>query len=292
MILKNTFISVFIILIFGVCTKKITPSTENTLFESTPVSNSIESGKVDEASGIADSKMNTGYLWVQEDSGNPPAITLLSNTGVYKKAIFIKGAKNRDWEDMMLGTGPQENVNYIYLADIGDNSEANSNYFIYRFPEPSIATDSVFTWDKITFKYPDGSHDAEAIMMDNISKDIYIITKRDAKSKIYKLPYPQNITGIITASFIAEITFTGATSAATSGDGSEIVIKTYTGIYYWKRQSGETIEAALAKPFVSLAYVVEPQGEAICFKNDNSGFFTLSERPFLSPVSLNFYKRK
>jgi hypothetical protein len=168
----------------------------------------------------------------------------------------------------------------------------NSNYFIYRFPEPSIATDSVFAWDKITFKYPDGSHDAEAIIMDKISKDIYIITKRDASSKIYKLPYPQNITGIITATFIAELTFTGATSAATSGDGSEIVIKTYTGIYYWKRQAGETIEAALAKPSISLAYVVEPQGESICFKNDNSGFFTLSERPFLSPVSLNFYKRK
>ena len=277
---------------FGACNKKITPSTENTLFESTPVSSSIKPGVVDEASGIADSKLNTGYLWVEEDSGNPSAITLLSNTGVYKKSIIIKGAINRDWEDMVLGPGPQQNVNYIYLADAGDNSEVNSNYFIYRFPEPSLATDSVFTWDKITFKYPDGSHDAEAIMMDNISKDIYIITKRDARSKIYKLPYPQNITGIITATFIAELTFTGATSAATSVDGSEIVIKTYTGIYYWKRQAGQTIEAALAKPSISLAYVVEQQGESICFKNDNSGFFTLSERPFLSPVSLNFYKRK
>ena len=279
-------------IIFGACTKKVTSSTEKTLFENTPVSNSIVPGIVDEASGIADSKLNTGYLWVHEDSGNPPVITLISNTGVYKKSIFIKGATNRDWEDMILGPGPQENVKYIYLADVGDNSEVNSSYFIYRFPEPSITTDSIFTWDKITFRYPDGSHDAEAIMMDNISKDIYIITKRDATSKIYKLPYPQNMTGVITATFIAELIFTGATSAATSFDGSEIVIKTYTDIYYWKRQVGETIEAAVAKPSISLAYVVEPQGESICFKNDNSGFFTLSERPSLDPVSLNFYKRK
>ena len=279
-------------IIFSACTKKITPSIENTLFEDTPVLSGIEPGKVDEASGIADSKLNTGYLWVEEDSGNLPAITLISNTGVYRKSIFIKGATNRDWEDMMLGPGPQENVNYIYLADVGDNSEANSNYFIYRFPEPSITTDSVFVWDKITFKYPDGSHDAEAIIMDNISKDIYIITKRDARSGIYKLPYPQNTTGIITATFVTELTFTGTTSAASSVNGSEIVIKTYTGIYYWKRQAGETIEAVLSKPSISLGYVVEPQGESICFKNDNSGFFTLSERPFISPVSLNFYKRK
>ncbi len=96
----------------------------------------------------------------------------------------------------------------------------------------------------------------------------------------------------MTATFIADLTFTGATSAATSVDGSEIIIKTYTGLYYWKRKAGETIEAVLSKPSISLAYVVEQQGESICFKNDNSGFFTLSERPFISPVSLNFYKRK
>jgi hypothetical protein len=290
--LKNTFITISLIIIFVACTKKITSSTAQILFENTPVSNKVETGKVDEASGMADSKLNMGFLWVEEDSGNPPAISLLSPTGIYKKSIFIKGAKNRDWEDMMLGPGPQENVNYVYLADIGDNREVHTNYFIYRFPEPSMATDSVFAWGKITFKYPDGSHDAEAIIMDNISKDIYIVTKRGAKSRIYKLPFPQNTTGVMTATFIADLAFTGATSAATSVDGSEIIIKTYTGLYYWKRKAGETIEAALSKSSISLGYVVEQQGESICFKNDDSGFYTLSERPFTSPVSLSFYKRK
>ncbi len=290
--MKNTFIPISLIIIFVACTKKITSSAAQILFENKPVSSNIKPGKVDEASGMADSKLNAGFLWVEEDSGNPPAITLLSNTGIYKKSIFIKGAKNRDWEDVMLGPGPQKKINYIYLADIGDNREVHTNYFIYRFPEPSIITDSVFTWDKITFKYPDGSHDAEAIIMDNISKDIYIITKRDSKSGIYKLPYPQTTTQVMTATFIADLTFTGATSAAASVDGSEIIIKTYTGLYYWKRKAGETIEAALSKPSISLGYVVEQQGESICFKNDNSGFYTLSERPFITPVSLNFYKRK
>ncbi len=290
--MKNTFISFSLIIIFVACTKKITSLTAQILFENTPVSNKVETGKVEEASGMADSKLNKGFLWVEEDSGNPPAISLVSNTGIYKKSIFIKGAKNRDWEDMMLGRGPQKKINYVYLADIGDNREVHTNYFIYRFPEPSISTDTVFTWDKITFKYPDGSHDAEGIIMDNIYKDIYIITKRDTKSKIYKLPYPQNTTEVITATFMADLVFTGATSAATSADGSEIIIKTYTGLYYWKRKAGETIETALSRPSISLGYVVEQQGESICFKNDNSGFYTLSERPFINPVSLNFYKRK
>ena len=40
-----------------------------------------------EASGIADSKINPGYLWVEEDSGNPPLVTLLSHQGKILKTV-------------------------------------------------------------------------------------------------------------------------------------------------------------------------------------------------------------
>ena len=38
-------------------------------------------------------------------------------------------------------------------------------------------------------------------------------------------------------------------------------------------------------------YEVEPQGEAICFKKDNQGFFTLSEKALSASVALKYYKR-
>ncbi|MDB5012999.1 MAG: hypothetical protein JWQ25_1201, partial [Daejeonella sp.] len=58
---------------------------------------------INEASGIAESKTNVGYLWVNEDSGTPSSLTLVSKTsGQTLKKISIKGAKNRDWEDMCL----------------------------------------------------------------------------------------------------------------------------------------------------------------------------------------------
>lgn len=283
----------FVLLISLSCAKDNEKNTGHGGFESTPIANPVTPSILDEASGIADSKANPGHLWVQQDSGNPNDIALLSHSGTPLKKIIIKSAVNRDWEDLATGPGPVNGTNYIFLADIGDNALAASEYNIYRFPEPTSAIDTVFSWEKITFQYPDGAHDAEAILVDNATKDIFIITKQDSPSRIYKIPFPQNANGTNTAVAAGVLTFSGATGAAISNDGMEILVRTYTSTYYWKRSAGQTIEQAMTSNPTTLDTQFEPQGEAICFKNDNSGFFTLSERPsIIAAVNLNFYKRK
>jgi hypothetical protein len=166
------------------------------------------------------------------------------------------------------------------------------NYAIYRFQEPALTATSVKVLDKIRFKYPTGSHDAEAMLVDNVSKDIYIITKSENPGKIYKIPYPQSTTSVNVAAAVGKLTFGGVTGAAISADGTEIILKTYPMLNYFSRKRGETIENALKKPWVNLTYHLEPQGEAVGFASDNSGFYTLSEKGFGSSVKLYFYKRK
>ena len=283
----------FVLLIIPSCSKENEESTKQEGFESIPVAKTLAPSILDEASGIADSKANPGYLWVQQDSGNPGDIALLTHDGELLKKIHIKSAVNRDWEDLAIGAGPVAGARYLFLADIGDNALAASQYFIYRFTEPSSTSDTVSNWDKITFQYPDGAHDAEAILVDNTTKDIYIITKQDSPSKIYKIPYPQDDNAINNAVLVGSLSFTGVTGAAVSGDGAEILIRTYTSVYYWKRANNQSVEEALSVNPVTIDTQFEPQGEAICFKNDDSGFFTLSERPaIIAAVNLNFYARK
>jgi len=275
------------------CQKEDVSSLDVEGFENSPLAKLVSPGILDEASGIADSKQNPGYLWVQQDSGNPNDIALLSHDGNFFKTIKLNLAPNRDWEDMALANGPVDGTSYIYLADIGDNSLISHDYFIYRFAEPAASASVIGAVDKISFQYPDGSHDAETVLVDNSTKDIYIITKQDIPSRVYKLSYPQSTGAINTATLSGSLPFSGATSAAVSPDGKEILIKTYTAIWEWKKDEGETIEQALTGTPVPLPYQLEPQGEALCFKNDNTGFFTLSERPTIVPaVNLNFYKRK
>ena len=267
------------------CNKELPPSDKATGFDSIPVVKPVIP-IINEASGIADSKINSGYLWVEEDSGNPPQLYLLGHDGKVLKTVYIKGAVNRDWEDMALSNDT------IYIADIGDNNQTFADYTICQFAEPSSSTDTVTSFNTIRFVYPDSSHDAEAFLVDASAKDIYIITKRDNPSKIYKLSFPYSVTSVNTATLVGSLSYTGVVSAAMTRDEKEIIIKTYFSLYHYIRSSAETIEQALNKNYTTLPYTPEPQGEAITFADDNSGFFTLSEKGFASAVNLYFYKRE
>ncbi len=213
------------------CKKSSTQTDHPVTYEKAPQSYTLTGIAITEASGIAQSKSNPGYLWVEQDSGNPPAIYLLSHDGFVKDSVRIVGPSNRDWEDMALAAGPVPGKNYIYIAELGDNNAVYPTYSFYRFEEPLPDQDEVTAVDTIKFTYPDESHDAEAFLVDNNTKDIYIITKRDAKSKVYRLAYPQSTTENNEAVFVADLDYTGVVSAAISPDGKEIIIKNYTTLF-------------------------------------------------------------
>ncbi|MBD0352557.1 MAG: hypothetical protein ICV65_15525, partial [Flavisolibacter sp.] len=253
---------------FWSCNKKVAESNA-LFFDSIPIIKPVVP-IILETSGIADSKANKGFLWVQEDSGNPSQLYLLGYDGKVAKKIYIKGATNRDWEDMALSGS------YIYIADIGDNNAVYPDYTIYKFTEPKATADTVTEEEAIRFKYPDGSHDAEAFLVDPATKDIFIITKRDNPSRIYKLAYPYSTTSINMLQLSGTLPYSGVVSAAISAKGTELIIKTYTNLYYYSRNTGSSIAEALTKSFTKLPYQVEPQGEAVTFANDDSGYFTLS----------------
>jgi glucose/arabinose dehydrogenase len=274
------------------CQQQASSQSGTPAFESTPQEYAVSSPLLTEASGMADSKTNAGCLWVEQDSGNPPDITLMKHDGTVLKSIHLAHITNRDWEDIALSGGPKANTPYLYLAETGDNLMVHPDYAIYRFEEPTAATDTVQHVDTIAFYYPDGSHNTEAILVDPDSKDIYLITKTDSKSQLFRLVYPYSTTQMNKAVAVGSLTFNFATSAAISPTGRDIVVKTYDAIYYYPHASGETIVQSLQKTPVKLPYQAEPQGEAITFANDNSGYFTISEKAFASSVKLYFYKRK
>lgn len=267
------------------CHKKTSDLSDKPIFDSLPISKPVIP-LINETSGIADSKINDGFLWVQEDSGNPPDLILTGHDGKVLKKVFIKDVANRDWEDMAISG------NEIFIADIGDNNLVYQQYSIYYFPEPSSSIDTIKNAATIVFQYPDGAHDAEAFLVDGDTKDIYIITKRDNAAKIYKISYPYKTGSVNTASLLGSLPYTGVVSAAISPDGKEILVKTYFGINYYKRNAGQSIIQALQTTPKKIPYTIEPQGEAICFNKNNTGFYTLSEKSMSATVNLYFYPRK
>jgi hypothetical protein len=264
----------------------------------------IENKTIKEASGLVASYKNKGLLWAHNDSGDNNRIYSMDANGKGTHEFYLEGANNRDWEAIGMATFPEGS--YIYVGDIGDNNAAYADCIIYRVPEPEINTSTPKTntlknVQKISYKYPDGARDAEAILIDQGTKDIYIISKREDKKRLYRLPYPQSYTQTITAEFVQELTTfsTGSgqqtylTDGCVSVDNQEVILKSYFQIFHWRRATNETIPNALKRNPTIIPYGLEPQGEGVCFAQDGSGYYTISEESTSkSPVKLYFYKRK
>lgn len=295
--MKNLTFLVCICILLVTCCQKPTPEPTDELsdiFSESPVANPITpTDELNEASGIADSKKQPGFLWSHEDAGSPDELYLLNRQGKMVSKIKVP-FYNYDWEDLAIGPGPQPQETYLYIGDVGDNSNTRDVKNIYRFPEPSNISSSIGVFDRIQFRYPDGTFDAETILLDPLTRDLYIVTKWLPKARLYRLAYPQSTTQVITAEKVGEMTVgSDLTGGSISMIGTEIIVRGYSAIYYWKRKPEENVgEVLLKTPTKNLPYQFEPQGEAVCFDKDNKGYFTISERNIAPSINLYFYARK
>ncbi|MCH7414456.1 hypothetical protein MM213_13235 [Belliella sp. R4-6] len=250
-----------------------------------------------EASGLAYSYKNPGKLWSHQDSGNTNMLFLIdAETGEIITRYRIEGTVNIDWEDIEISYGPEEGETYLYIGDTGDNQERRGSYTIYRFKEPEYqeshsgqtVTLSNLEIDKIDFRFPDGSHDTEGLLVDPITLDIFLATKRDVFSFLYVLPYPQKTEAVDVAFKAGEFGFRETSAATSNLAGDKVLIKNRQEIFYWEKEEDESMVQMLSRTPIKAPYAGEPQGEAICFDPDGN-YFTLSEE-LNSTTKPNLYK--
>lgn len=292
--MKKIFTAFVLFLILSGC-RQNEATIRGQAFEKGTSLGEIQDKALREVSGIIASRNNPGFLWVHNDSGHGPDIFLINTKGEVKCTVHLSGVKNRDWEDIAVGT--EGGKNYVYAAEIGDNNAAYKTKFLFRVEEPVIGegvTDTtIHQVDQIEFELSDGARDTEALTIDPVSKDVYILSKRENRVNLYKLAAPLSTTGIMTAEKVVEkLPFSLAVAADISEDGTEILVKNYDNVFYWKRSAGESVEDALKRAPERLPYEPEPQGEAITFDHSGKGYYTLSEKNKKIPQHLLFYKRK
>lgn len=271
------------------------------LFNSIPIVNNLVRTDLLEVSGVAASRINPGVLYIHDDSGNPNQVYLTNGNGDNIGTLTLTTVGNRDWEDIAVGPGPVTGVNYVYIGDIGDNDSKYGSIFIYRFPEPDLTgktipyTADIGTLDIIELKYPDGPRNAETLMVDPLTKDIYIASKTSNLSNIYVARYPQSTTSATVMAPVVQLYFNKATGGDISPDGSEIILRSNELFWYWKLPAGTSVaQGLLMQPEVAPYANNEPQGEGVCFAADDSGYYTDTEiRGYPGKLAtISFYKKK
>ena len=72
----------------------------------------------------------------------------------------------------------------------------------------------------------------------------------------------------------------GPVAGDISVDNTEILIKTYEEILYWRHVEDVNLWDTLSRPGTPIPCNFEPRGESVAWSSDSSGYYTLSENKF------------
>ncbi len=221
-----------------------------------------------EASGLAASVTAPGRLWAHNDSGKPE-IFALDAKGTVTGRVAVSGARVEDWEAIALGkcgTGT-----CLFIADIGDNAAKRKDITIYQIAEPANGAASAKVDAVIRASYPDGAHDAEALLAAP-DGTLYIVTKGETGPvAIYRMPREAKAGGTARLERVGSALEKGKaadsariTDGAISPDGELVVLRTLESMIFYRAADflkGDFKEVGRT----DLRPLKEPQGEGVAF---------------------------
>ncbi|MDO6593904.1 hypothetical protein [Neptuniibacter sp. 1_MG-2023] len=146
--------------------------------------------EVRETSGIA---LHKGLNWTVNDSGGEAVVYAINNDHGIEKKIYIRGAKNVDWESLA------QDDEFLYIADCGNNRGNRSVVQIYKVQWLSLVeggTGGSVAAEKMDIHYADfpeeklskeHNFDCEALTV--VDDELWLFTKGwgNEKTKLYRL---------------------------------------------------------------------------------------------------------
>ncbi len=253
---------------------------------------SIASAELEEVSGIAPSHMDPGVLWLHGDRRTPAALFAVGTTGEDWGRFDVIGAENLDWEDLAPGPCPgvDDPCTCLHLADIGDG-EVRDGGVIHRIAEPVVSRaatiSSVAPLDSVHFVFPDGAHDAEALLVHPDTGEVLVLTKADttgvyAFPTIPPQPHPASDPAELSLVTELELEDFGAESSKVTGGavsprGYRVVLRTDEDLVLFSGSIGSPLEEILQGQPVPLPTPPPGQGEAVGFGPDGQRLYLVGE---------------
>ncbi len=232
-----------------------------------------------ELSGLAAAPGST--WWTHNDSGDSPRVFRVDAGLQVLAEVRLDLPFVFDVED--LANGPDGR---LWVADIGDNFRLRPNVALHAIVAPSSS--GTVTPTTLTLTYPGGPRDAEALMIDPVSGDGFIVAKEisGARSSVYRIraaTLEQPPDSAVEVELVASIDVSdggaiGPTAADISPSGSYVAIKTLTTTYIWPRSRGTSvIDVLVASPHAPCRAAFGGQSESVAFSADGRTLASVAE---------------
>lgn len=226
--------------------------------------------RLSEISGMALSRLHPDVVWVHNDSGDAARVYGLSlRTCMVVSEITLRAVDARDFEGMAAGID-RKGRPVLWLADIGDNRQTWPEVRIHRVREPKQLGIRTSQATSYAVRYADGSHDAETILADPTSQQVWLVTKKLAAGALYRLPTRLSESSVNVA---RRVRAEGGlvTDGAISPRGDSYVLRDYLDARIYQGLPPGPLRTTIQLPF-------QIQGEAITWRADGRALLTISER--------------
>lgn len=251
----------------------------------------IDTPALRECSGLARSACSEDWFWTHNDSGDGPMLYLLDLAGTLHSAIRLRDAKAKDWED--IASVRWNGRSYLLVADIGDNKLKRKSVRLYVLEDPCSVEEGMDReeWPvlhEVRFQYEDGGHNAEALGVDPVSGDLFVVTKTAIGScGVYHLPGAawQTPTGQMqTARRIATWPWARVTGMDINREGDRAVILTRENAYEYRRAPNESWPEAFSGIPDEILLPKREQGEAVCYSAGGALILASESESIRSPI--------
>lgn len=234
--------------------------------ESATLDRRLLDDRITESSGLAVSQVQPDLLWTHNDSGDGPWLYGVDQTGAVTTTIFLTGVSATDWEAMSPGRDEEGNP-ALFVGDIGDNSTSRSEVVVHRVAEPSTTGHHDLAPTSFTLQYPDGPHDAEALLVHPESNRLFVVTKQAGEAApVFAAPAmldPWNVNVLQRVGSVSAY----ATDGAFTPDG-RILLRTYLDVKLYDDFDADP---------QTIATPVTRQGESLAADPDGSSFLVGTE---------------
>lgn len=217
----------------------------------------IGDSRIEESSGLAKSHNFDDIYWTINDSGDRARVFGIDQSGKVEMVLNF----NADVSDVEAIAVDKDG--FIYVADIGDNEANRDMISIYTMPEPKQRGDvEKMTYHRYDFTYPDGAHDAETLLVEPGTNQLYIVTKATKGAAIYAAPPAPSREGTNELTKFAPAPPGVFTDGVFLADGQQAVLRTYTDVQTVAWGETPTVVAKGAAPL--------GQGESVALGKTDS----------------------
>jgi hypothetical protein len=226
-----------------------------------------------EISGLAMSATHRNVLWATNDSGNGAYLYALDARNCKIRAkLRLLDTPARDHEALAVGRDASGR-SVIWIGDIGDNILDLGGWpylRIHKVYEPQTLKDASVPVTTYRFKYPDGAHDAEALLAAPRAEKLWVVTKDRAGGGIYELPRPLSPSQTPMKAKKIGTARALITDGAMAPNGRRYVLRDYLSAEVFAGQPTGTPKARFALP-------LQTQGESITWSADGRSLYVASE---------------